>query len=84
MNVSIPDTELVPIIECLGFLAELTRAEEPVITDALARFVGIVEVYDATDLRADLLECADYLAGALGYPDADMDPGLSRPAQASR
>ena len=81
MNVSIPDAELVPIIECLGFLAELTRAEELALTEALARHLGIAGVYDATDLRADLLECADYLAQAMGYPDAAMDPESPRPAE---
>jgi len=78
MNVSIPDYELVGIAECLVFVADLCRSEATALNQALDRFMGVVGLYDVTDLRDEILECADYLARALGYPDSTMDPDLVR------
>ena len=78
MNVSIPDHELVGIVECLVFVADLCRSEASALNQALERFMGVAGLYNATDLRDDILEGADYLARALGYPDSTMDPDLVR------
>lgn len=78
MNLSIPDYQLVAMIEFLVFVADLARAEASALDAALEHFNGMADLYDAADLRADTLECADYLAQVLGYPDATMDPDAVR------
>jgi len=78
MNVSIPDDELVGIVECLVFVADLCRSETRALNQALERFMGVAGLYDATDMRDDILEWDDYLSRAIGYPDSTMDPDLVR------
>ncbi len=83
MNVSIPDDELVGIIDCLVFVADLCRSEARALNRALDRFLGVAGLYDATDMRDEILQGADYLARALGYPDSTMDPDLVRSGEPS-
>jgi hypothetical protein len=71
MNVVLPDEEIVGVIELLGFITELCNTQHDTLTEALSRFTGVC--YRATELRDDVIACADYLAQALGFADATMD-----------
>ena len=80
MSVAVPEMKLVGVVELLATLADLCRAEGRSISAALARFMG-TGAYGAEELRDEVLEAADYLARALGFPDAGMDPDQPRAEQ---
>lgn len=85
MNVAIPEDKLVDVVELLNFVAELCECEAPMVSSALARFVACAS-FDAGELRIDALCHADFLARAIGFPDASMDPSSTRtrPSWSSR
>ena len=60
------------MIELLGFITDLCNNQPGLLTEALSRFTGVR--YPAVDLRDDVIACADYLAQALGFADATMEP----------
>ena len=78
MNVSIPDEELVELVEMLTMVAELCRDEAKLVDEALRWFTGTPNTYGVDALREDLVRWADHLAQAMGYPDSVMDPGAVR------
>lgn len=78
MNISIPDEDLVELVELLTTVADLCRDEATTLDEALHWFMGTGRAYGADALREDLLRCADYLARAMGYPDSVMDPAATR------
>ena len=82
MNVAVPEEELVEVVELLNFVAELCSCEAPLVSTALARFVACAS-FDADELRIDALCHADFLARAMGFSDASMDPGSTRPRPSS-
>jgi hypothetical protein len=71
MSVDLPAEEVLGVIELLGFVTDLCNNQHDMITEALSRFTGVC--YPATELRDDVIACADYLARALGFVDARMD-----------
>lgn len=77
MKVSIPDYEIVSVVELLTTVADFCQAEAVMIDVALEHFMG-TDRYDASALCEDILLTADYLAQAMGYPDSLMDPGATR------
>ena len=85
MNVAVDDTDVTVVIEFLTLVADLCEAEPTAIGAAIGAVLGADDrcCYDAAELRGDLLEVADFLARAIGFPDADMDPGkpLARSAR---
>jgi hypothetical protein len=78
MNVSVPDEELLGVLECLSFVAQFCGCEAPLVSTALARFVPGTG-WDAAELGREALAYADYLAQAMGFPDADLDPAKAKP-----
>lgn len=78
MNVSIPDEDLVELVELLTTVADLCRDEAKTIDEALRWFIATPRTYGADALREDLLRWADHLARAMGYPDSVMDPAALR------
>jgi hypothetical protein len=73
MNVAFSDIDIVGVIELLGFVADLCRAEGPAISEALERFVG-TDIYGAMELRIELLNVGDSLARALGFAGVSLEP----------
>lgn len=78
MNVSIPDDDLVGLVELLTTVADLCRDEAKALDEALCWFMGTPRTYGADALREDLLHWADHLARAMGYPDSVMDPDATQ------
>lgn len=72
MNAAVPEEELVGVVELLGFLAELCEDQHELLTAAYANLVGVGFV-DAADLRVEIIDCADFLAQAMGFRDHTLE-----------
>jgi len=72
MNASVPEVEILGVVELLNFVAELCADQPEELNVALCRFTATY--YPAHQLRAEAKEMADRLARALGFVDASLEP----------
>ena len=72
MNASVPEEELVGIIEMLSFVSALCGEQAPTINEAICRFCTTA-AYPADELASDLWAAADLLARAMGFANAAME-----------
>lgn len=73
MKVSIPDEDILELVENLGFVIALCADQHKLLDEALFRFCNTT-AFPAAQLAADLQAAADRLAQAIGFPDASLDP----------
>jgi hypothetical protein len=78
MKMSIPRQDLAGLIDHLSFVHQLCGCEAPLLSTALERFMPNTG-WDAALMGSEALAYADYLAQAMGYPDADMDRDKATP-----
>jgi hypothetical protein len=72
MNASVPEEELVGIVEMLTFVSALCGDQEATINGAIFGFCATT-AYRADDLASDLWAAADLLARAMGFANAAME-----------
>jgi len=73
VNATVPEEVLLGVVELLIFVAGLCADQHDPLNAAIYRFTTSSS-YAAAELGADAADAADYLARALGFADASMEP----------
>lgn len=71
VTVSLPEEDLLGVVELLNFVADLCANQPEELNVALCRFTATY--YPAQRLREEILETADRLAQALGFANASLE-----------